>query len=307
MGSHQKHFECPGLPTVVFRWIKWFPDQQMTYQNAVDFCRNLGGQLFGDLTGESQQMSEMSEKFGRSFWLGATDKGHEGSWINLRGQDVTSLILWQNNFPDNSNGSDNYLAVVRMSQGQVVADDVPDTDDLKLPFACQMLFAELTPWKTTETLEVTSTESRLKQERACIRSQLGSSLDCVGPLQRTEVFYWVFESMSWAESKDYCASTFSAQLFDALDGTADQLTFLARHMQGRPYWLGITDEVTEGRWLDFQCQNLNGLIKWRDLQTAPNNRSQNFLCMLQSPWTSFDNCYSSGKSGFAVVFPVCYK
>ncbi len=117
----------------------------------------------------------------------------------------------------------------------------------------------------------------------------------------------MFEAMNWEESKAYC-SAFSAQLFDALDGTEEQLLLLAQHMQGQPYWLGITDDVTEGLWLDSQGQNVDELINWREPVDPSGRPQRNWLCMLHDPWTAFDDCLQSGGTDATTsVYPLCHK
>ncbi len=100
LGSHVDPFYCKGNTIIIHDWLKWFKDAQ-TFDDAVQTCENVDGQLFGDVNGSQSVLSFIHKRLGYStFYIGATDWQEPGTFVNFRGVDISPFM----SIGDNWNG-----------------------------------------------------------------------------------------------------------------------------------------------------------------------------------------------------------
>ena len=184
------HLKCEGEPkSKLSKYLKWVTTP-MSMANSIDHCRSIGGQLFGDLDGSYEQLQFLFHHLPyENINLGVTDTVQEGKWVNFRGQDVTNVALWKPGEPNDAQGQENFAFVKYNGNGLAVH----DTTVFGIgKFACQMIWAELTPW-TTVSEESTDPSRHLDvhQNRSCSKGSYGSPPDCVGPVTRTIRYHWI--------------------------------------------------------------------------------------------------------------------
>ena len=100
-GSHQD-LRNNSKKTVLqyFDWLKFVHDKLTAYE-AINNCRALGGQLFGDFNGTQEQIWFLAQQFHfYSFWVGFNDIEKNGDWRNLKGKN-SSLLPWMSGQPTN--------------------------------------------------------------------------------------------------------------------------------------------------------------------------------------------------------------
>lgn len=95
---------------------KWYYvcEEVMTWHEARDQCVEYGGHL---LTIESEEenrkiLSLIKDYEADAFWIGLTDEGHEGNWVNIRGERL-DYMNWGERQPDNYVGVEHYGQIRR--------------------------------------------------------------------------------------------------------------------------------------------------------------------------------------------------
>ena len=107
LGSHVHPFDCQGNTIIIHEWLKWFKDAQ-TFDDAVQTCENVDGQLFGDINGSQSILSFIYEHLDNSaFYVGATDWQEPGTFVNYRGVDISPFMA----ISENWNGLMQYATV----------------------------------------------------------------------------------------------------------------------------------------------------------------------------------------------------
>ncbi|XP_071526960.1 uncharacterized protein [Panulirus ornatus] len=85
---------------------------ELTWDAAREWCREKGGDLADPLDPRSliDKLIELAPE--GKYWLGATDREHEGKWLGVSGRlvDMTPK-LWEKNEPNNYNGNEHCLEV----------------------------------------------------------------------------------------------------------------------------------------------------------------------------------------------------
>ena len=78
----------------VHEWFKWINELKI-FTDARLHCTNIGGQLFGDINGTTQQYDFLAKNQNyENFWLGITDEATSDVYLSLNGNDVTHHLIW---------------------------------------------------------------------------------------------------------------------------------------------------------------------------------------------------------------------
>ena len=213
-----------------------------TFWDAVDFCKDIGGQLYGDIQSTSN-IEFMIPRLGGSndFWLGISDWEEERVFRNFRGVALTDTLTWEGQNPNNYDDAQNYV-MVDPANDDGYCKDMELT--LSMSFACQMIFSEWTEWQDSSQTEISPSETQVVQTRTCIGSQIGNPLGCVGAAKRRLTYLWNAEAKTWDNAKEACELQ-SARLFDDVDGSYEQMYFLVSHMgAGTTFWIGMSNVET---------------------------------------------------------------
>ena len=266
-GSHVYEINCA---VERHEHLLLFPDERETFWGAVDFCKNHGAQLYGAIDGSQEQVERLFLIFTRQFWLEVNDVGHEMVWKNARGETLNaelSSVTTENFDPSETR---------HMLKGYLDDDTglylLRDTMfDKTMPFACETIFSELSKWTWEEVLIDTRDQLTIYETRDCFNSSLYSP-GCVGHVKRNTTYHWVFSPKSWDEAKLHCETEFDAVLFFGLDGSQEQILFLAQHMEFTSFWVGISDEENEGSFVNLNGQDMHyigtGLIRFEGVSTG---------------------------------------
>ena len=127
------------------------------------------------------------------------------------------------------------------------------------PFACQLVFSQLGPWISSSENPVvnTSTSLIMKEHRLCLNSSIGQVRGCVGTKERTLIYTWVRNKMTYTEARSYCSSI-SAKLFDQFDGRDDTVELLCNNMHtDDDIWIGLTNSSEESVWITDRDQSMS--------------------------------------------------
>ena len=192
-----------------------------------------------------------------------SDYGHEGLWTNIRGETLSFSNLFSAPNPDNANYDEHYLmSVYETDNGQVLVDS--NSENLGA-FVCQMIFSEFTGFVWEGPLADNSTHVISQFSRSCSRSLIGDPPDCIGGLTLIGYHYHIFQLFEYHEAVQHC-NTFGAKLYDFFGGVPGENDYLVVKMQYSDFWVGITDEETEGVWLNVQKQKMElrgkSLLLW---------------------------------------------
>ena len=102
IGSHVLETNCTVGEN--FRLVSWvIPVRtQMGFPAAEEFCwNNHEALIWCDIDGDPQGLEPMHSLLGDYFWIAVSDFGHEGSWFNMRGENVTEFVSWRHDEPNN--------------------------------------------------------------------------------------------------------------------------------------------------------------------------------------------------------------
>ncbi len=146
-----------------------------------------------------------------------------------------------------------------------------------LPFACQMKYAELTPWTTFQSIDDDSDDFTTDyQSRGCRQSKLTEDepLACEGPVTREIKLYWMRDNEPWDLAAETCANL-SLELFFRFDGTDQQLERFSRKLGlngGTPlFWTGVYHD-TELGYVNMNGQNMDHMTDTVDyISESPPN------------------------------------
>ena len=119
------------------------------------------------------------------------------------------------------------------------------------------------PCETSSSSSTSATQSEwkvVKNRDVSLDAAHGGTLGSARTEKTLSWLLFVFELKTWSEARDYCANN-GGRLFDALNGTSEQLQFLSSkdgHIQF--YWVGISrDPNNREVWL-----NMNGTVIGND-------------------------------------------
>lgn len=115
-----------------------YVDKPMTWKGALEYCRSMGKQLLEiHNQKEYNEVIEMAKKHNPrpSFWIAATDEGHEGEFLYPNKKKVPEL--WSQNQPDNGRGGqrEDCLEFTYRWSDPPVWNDVPC--ESYFPFFCE--------------------------------------------------------------------------------------------------------------------------------------------------------------------------
>ena len=88
--------------TKVIQWMKsGIPNTVRTLDEAIAFCSEIGGTLFGELDGTVKQLVYLlrEPEIINIMFLGALYDTATASWITLRVIDITDKIIWASDHP----------------------------------------------------------------------------------------------------------------------------------------------------------------------------------------------------------------
>ena len=285
LGVHLFNPNCSGPAEIFYEYYLWNRDPK-SYYEAMDFCEEQGGQLYGHVESREDVQFILSQLGVNSkIWLGISDWFQEGVFLNLRGADLTKILPWSDGVPDNSNLEQHVIRIQDRANG--LCDDSYPTDEYK--FACQMIFSQLTEWTDESQVEVSATQTQVTQTRSCLNSSIGDPPECEGPYERVLTYLWNLQSKSWNSAKTYCESQ-SASLLYEVDGSLEQTQFLVSHMQTDScFWLGL--HLTQWGWANiqeqlFQSRRRHGVFLWANGEPSGTQVGQYAACMKADLFTS---------------------
>ena len=237
----------------LMEYIEYVKDKK-SYFEAVEHCESIGGQLFGDLDGTFEQIEDFAEKLGSTdVWFGVTDWGHEGIWMNLRGETLSLSNLFSAPNPDNANNNEHFLFFVNETgKGQVLVDS--NGYDLGA-FACQMIFSTLTEFSFDSLILNNATHWIMRFTRTCVQSQIGDPPGCAGSLIRITYYHTNLQPLEYDEAVQNCKNSGSL-LFDGFAWSPGKNNHVVAKMGNTDFWVGISDKENEGIWVNQGGQQL---------------------------------------------------
>ncbi|MBQ3571949.1 MAG: InlB B-repeat-containing protein [Clostridia bacterium] len=240
----------------------------MSWEEAKAYCESLGGHL-ATITSAKEQ--EAMEYFNGRYWLGGTDAEEEGVWKWITGEEW-NYTNWLEGEPNNM-GEEHYLVIW------------PNTwNDLCLDSSEQYGF--ICEWESLnkpEELPEDDTEDDTEDAKGDITSVL--VVEANG-----HKYEWFEGEVTWEEAKAYCESL-GGHLATV---TSAEEQKIIEQLDSR-YWLGATDELTEGEWRWITGEPWE-YTNWR--VGEPNGaESENYLEVWGDIWNDMAND-DSNQYGF---------
>lgn len=177
-------------------------ENSMTWQEAKEYCENLGGYLVTITSKEEQEFIQnyIAEKnySNKRFWIGTTDSAKEGTWTWVTGEKF-SYNNWGKGEPDDLYGQDygmiqNYrTATTSYTVEPYQWDDIKSDSNSKCYFICEwgkyVVEEDKTSSKTTDSSSSktsgTSSSTSTKSDGSTTKSELpktGKSMAIVGAI-----------------------------------------------------------------------------------------------------------------------------
>lgn len=347
-------------------------DLELTWEDARDFCRLLGGHLTTVSNADENDIihSLISDSSLFAFWLGATDEETEGIWKWIDGSDW-NYTNWSPNEPNNSNSNQDYL---RMYQNGKWDDIENQSSDYELGFICEFEYIDNQAPKRvdidTEIIDkdltgytvrckVTDDSGVIKRVQFPTWTTSGGQDDIIQNWLRdpkasgtfdgeyytyrvnvsehnnelgsyeTHIYAWdgqgnfrciramsvavigtpvksvsynghtyerYDESMSWYSAKATCEILGGHLATVSNSSENDAITSIVKDGYIDGYWLGATDEETEGVWKWIDGSNWN-YTNWESGE--PNNQNnQDYLQIYPNGKWDDEEVDSSSKEGF---------
>ena len=124
--------QAKGNATKIYSWLV-FVREKMNWYNAKSKCETLGGKLFDNLNGTSQQIRWLREKMGRRFWVGIYSEDYV-TWKSTSGEAIpNSSLFWQSGSPVMD--EERYYVTTRQVQNTL--SNIPGTS--RRMFICDLL------------------------------------------------------------------------------------------------------------------------------------------------------------------------
>ncbi len=198
-----------------------------------------------------------------------------------------------------TNKSGNFELISGSGSDSFVVVNSPGND--LLPFACQMIYAELTPWTTVDSFDDEADEFTIDfQSRSCRQSKLTEDepLECEGPVSREIKLFWMRPTRSWDEAVAACEAL-SAELFFRFDGTKKQLERFSTKLGDKYsfFWTGVEYDDDRG-YVNLYGQNVEYFLETLDYYVyEPWKR----------PWTANADGITTYYEKEILKPSVCYK
>ena len=236
-----------------------FSQTAESFNDANFFCKNNGGQLFGNVDGSTEQLDFVfSIVESTSIWLGVEFDDWHKVWRNLKGEDVSELIFWnKTDFYNSDSFNHVYLKNVGSKLRQAFVTSDPDE---KHKFACNMFFSEWGEWGSAQ-VSNDDYEYMKYYDRQCVTGPEGGVIDCEN--ERYKIESWLmFEQtkMSYYDAKDNCYSM-GGQLFGDLDGSSELIDFITSKFDGE-IWLAINSYDLDDHFYHINGRYMNIRIPW---------------------------------------------
>lgn len=245
----------------------------VSWDYAKEFCESKGGHLVtitseeennalvDALTKYSSTISNISRPT-PFFWLGATDVESEGDWKWVTGEEW-SYTNWNDGQPDNAGGKENYLHVYTENSRFAKWNDLPNTYSTGVSFICEY--------------------------------------DAIYPVATAEFNdhkYMVYDTfVTWENAQEYCESI-GGHL--ATITNEEENAFVSNlcieNTSVDDFYLGGTDEITEGTWKWITGENWS-YTAWNDGEPNNSSSSEHYLQMFLKSnsglWNDIPNKYIS--------------
>ena len=134
------------------------------------------------------------------------------------------------------------------------------------------------PWETSSSSSTSATQSEWKVVKNRDVSLDAAHGGMLGSARTEKTVSWLlfgFEPKNWFEARDYCANN-GGRLFDALDGTIDQLEFLeSKFGSNQRYWVGISRDPNDQEVWRYMNETVIGSDKLFWHIGEPNNSDGN--------------------------------
>lgn len=198
----------------------------MPWTEAKKQCEAMGGHLVTITSQEENDIiAQLTSYGGRyAYWIGITDEIIEGAWRTVNGEAVP-YENWADGQPNNQNNED--YVHVRTQQNAKWNDATDMYANQTLGFICEYKYD---PTYITSVSFDTHNESKY------------------------EVFNVL---MTWDEAKAYCESLGGHLVTISDKAEADYVNTLVKNGGVSAYWLGITDQQSEGTWQNITNEPLS--------------------------------------------------
>ena len=243
---------------------KYF-DSNMTWSEAEQYCRSIGGHLATITNQDEQDVVAGLVRNGTrmAYWLDGTDAGHEGTWRWVNGEPF-NYSHWSPIQPDNAGGIEHHLAMFRDNGDWNDEYENLRSHIMVMGFVCEFEFENMN-------------------------------------LHKAGVFgnnrYFVFENtLSWQDAEAYCESV-NGHLVTIT--SKEEQKFVANLIKGgsrTAYWMGGTDIGSEGEWRWVTGEPFS-YSNWSGCQPDNSRGYENCLTMYNQrypgEWNDIRNSYTS--------------
>ena len=92
---------CEGDSSLVLEWLS-FVHAKNNFDGSRSSCQRMGGDLFSNLTGKSDQIDFFREKtrMEKCFFLGIQRRPFSKEWVSLKGEVMNDRIYWGGGQPN---------------------------------------------------------------------------------------------------------------------------------------------------------------------------------------------------------------
>lgn len=258
-----------------------FYSGSLTWDQAVDYCEEVGGHL-ATITSQEEWsfIQEIAKEKGGHFWLGATDKNYNGDWRWITGE-AWQFTAWSNEYP-NSDSEADYLYISSTRDYMWYNWEQKMDNNANEGFICEW---DVLPSKT---------------ESVFIP-------DDVYAFNEHQYKFYPY-SMTWHEAKEFC-ETVGGHL--AVVTTEEEWSFIQSKAIANTghFWLGATDEKLEGEWKWITGEPWS-FTAWSD--EYPNSNSDADYLYISSTreymWYNWaEEMDNNAKEGFVCEWDYCCK
>ena len=243
-------------------------DISCTWENAKEYCENIGGYLATVISAEEQQQIEtlIGKGSKNQYWLGGTDRETEGVWKWLTGESW-NYTNWITGQPDNSRDKEHYLQIYKNAH--------PNTANSQYK------------WNDSPNDNIVEPYSFFSKNSVGFICEFGNTDNYmpVGSFIHNGHYYEIYDnSLHWNYARDYCEQN-GGHLVTITDEEEQNaiISALDKYSTIQHYWLGLTDlnETGTYKWITGENTDYMNFPEgrpnkddkhWVDLSIMPNQK-----------------------------------
>lgn len=243
-------------------------DISCTWENAKEYCENIGGYLATVISAEEQQQIEtlIGKGSKNQYWLGGTDRETEGVWKWLTGESW-NYTNWITGQPDNSRDKEHYLQIYKNAH--------PNTANSQYK------------WNDSPNDNIVEPYSFFSKNSVGFICEFGNTdtYTPVGSFIHNGHYYEIYDnSLHWNYARDYCEQN-GGHLVTITDEEEQNaiISALDKYSTIQHYWLGLTDlnETGTYKWITGENTDYMNFPEgrpnkddkhWVDLSIVPNQK-----------------------------------